>query len=619
MSALSIQPPYPVFAETDGQPLEDGYIWIGTANLDPQGNPINVYWDAALTQLAAQPIRTQGGYPVNSGTPATLYVNSDYSIRVMNKNGSTVYSAPAATERFSDVVFTGTIDADQVVYQPPGFGAVATTVQDQLELEHFISDFATLADAITAATGSFKLLVNDNLTVRIPTDAANLQTAVDCLAPNNPQITITLNIESGHSPTSGVSVSNGDYSQFRITSTDAEVILSPSFGISNARFVYGNNAKMPRLACLVDANNRTSMGYAAYNGSVGYVEANCGIKNAYSDGCRAYGGSIVYAFDTIWTGCAQNNTTGSGIIAWGGTVFASGADVSNSMYYGAQAAHGGILVIDNGTANNCFRYNLRATDAGWMSADGVTANYAGCAPGTNLPYPDALAAGYGVYAFNGSWIAARDASATNAKHSGVLASNGCTIHVRGATLTDCGEYGVYASPCSTVDATQTNVSGAGTYGYFASGGSTISAASSTANNCGTGTLDAAAYADAASRINVESLDATGCSGIVIRCESGSTINCTGSTITGAGNRSVYASGASIVNASSCTGTGATNEGVFAASGSTINAQSSNFQRGGSPSITDIVVENGSFINAAGATGGVSQTINTLTSEGVIFQ
>lgn len=104
MSALSIQPTYPIFTETDGQPLENGYIWIGAANLDPEGNPINVYWDAALTQLAAQPVRTEGGYPVNNGTPARLYVNSDYSIRVMNKNGSVVYSAPAATERYSAAV-----------------------------------------------------------------------------------------------------------------------------------------------------------------------------------------------------------------------------------------------------------------------------------------------------------------------------------------------------------------------------------------------------------------------------------------------------------------------------------------------------------------------------------
>ena len=104
MSALSIQPTYPIFTETDGQPLESGYIWIGAANLDPQVNPINVYWDAGLTQLAGQPIRTQGGYPANSGTPARLYVNSDYSIRVMNKNGSVVYSAPETTERYNGSV-----------------------------------------------------------------------------------------------------------------------------------------------------------------------------------------------------------------------------------------------------------------------------------------------------------------------------------------------------------------------------------------------------------------------------------------------------------------------------------------------------------------------------------
>ncbi len=118
MSALSIQPTFPIFTETDGQPLEDGYIWLGVANLDPQGNPINVYWDAALTQLAGQPIRTQGGYPVNSGTPARLYVNSDYSIRVMNKNGSTVYSAPAATERYNGVVVT--VDATNVTFTQSG-------------------------------------------------------------------------------------------------------------------------------------------------------------------------------------------------------------------------------------------------------------------------------------------------------------------------------------------------------------------------------------------------------------------------------------------------------------------------------------------------------------------
>ena len=91
--SLSVNPPYPIFAEADGQPLENGYIWIGAANLDPQTNPINVYWDAALTIPAAQPIRTLNGYVVYNGTPSRFFTSTNYSIRVMDKNGNTVYTS----------------------------------------------------------------------------------------------------------------------------------------------------------------------------------------------------------------------------------------------------------------------------------------------------------------------------------------------------------------------------------------------------------------------------------------------------------------------------------------------------------------------------------------------
>lgn len=93
MSTVSIQSPYPAFADIDGQPLEDGYIWIGAAGLPPIGNPINVYWDAAQTLPAVQPIRTRGGYPMNSGTPSRLFTGNDYSIQVQNKNGSVIYTS----------------------------------------------------------------------------------------------------------------------------------------------------------------------------------------------------------------------------------------------------------------------------------------------------------------------------------------------------------------------------------------------------------------------------------------------------------------------------------------------------------------------------------------------
>ena len=98
MSALSITPPFPTFAGKDGLPLEDGYIWLGSANQNPQTNPLVAYWDETLTQIAQQPIRTLGGYPAYSGTPARLFISAAvYSILVQDKNGNTVYTSPSNT------------------------------------------------------------------------------------------------------------------------------------------------------------------------------------------------------------------------------------------------------------------------------------------------------------------------------------------------------------------------------------------------------------------------------------------------------------------------------------------------------------------------------------------
>lgn len=106
MPAIIIESPYPLFTDDDGAALEDGYIYVGTANLDPVANPVAVYFDSALTIPAAQPIRTSGGYPVYSGSPARLFVNSDYSIRVNDKTGALVFSASTSTGTTGTVVTT---------------------------------------------------------------------------------------------------------------------------------------------------------------------------------------------------------------------------------------------------------------------------------------------------------------------------------------------------------------------------------------------------------------------------------------------------------------------------------------------------------------------------------
>lgn len=94
--AFNITSPFTVFFDVDGKALEDGFIYIGTAGLNPliEANRIQVYSDNALTIPIAQPIRTLGGYPVASGTPINLWVApNNYSLVVQDKHGRLVYSS----------------------------------------------------------------------------------------------------------------------------------------------------------------------------------------------------------------------------------------------------------------------------------------------------------------------------------------------------------------------------------------------------------------------------------------------------------------------------------------------------------------------------------------------
>lgn len=158
MAALSVLPPYPVFANTDGSPLDAGYVYIGTAGLNAQTNPISIYWDAALTIPAAQPIRTTGGYPSRNGSPAMVYANSDYSIIVRNKRGSLIVSALNATERFSSVVVSSVSSAN-VTFLQAGTGAVERSVQSRLSESVSVKDFGAVGDGLIDDTASIQAAI----------------------------------------------------------------------------------------------------------------------------------------------------------------------------------------------------------------------------------------------------------------------------------------------------------------------------------------------------------------------------------------------------------------------------------------------------------------------------
>lgn len=93
MGAPTVKVPFPTFNDRDGQPLDNGNVYIGTAFMDAETNPIQVYWDDALTIPAAQPIKTSGGYFYRNGTVANVFVNGDYSMTVKDAKNTLVYSS----------------------------------------------------------------------------------------------------------------------------------------------------------------------------------------------------------------------------------------------------------------------------------------------------------------------------------------------------------------------------------------------------------------------------------------------------------------------------------------------------------------------------------------------
>jgi hypothetical protein len=127
MALTQVTGPYPIFTDLDGSPLDDGYLYIGAINDDPETNPIQVFWDSALTIPATQPIRTSNGYAYRNGTPALLYTAGAFSITIRNKRN------------------------EFVLYSPVGYGFDPAAVSASVVKNDFIGDGVTVAFVLSAS------------------------------------------------------------------------------------------------------------------------------------------------------------------------------------------------------------------------------------------------------------------------------------------------------------------------------------------------------------------------------------------------------------------------------------------------------------------------------------
>jgi len=94
-----------MFFDSDGEPLDNGYLFIGEAGLNPLSNPKAAYWDAALT-IPALDIRIVAGRPVYNGAVGHVYVQGDFSVLVMDKFGKVVYSTLTSTVANAELLLT---------------------------------------------------------------------------------------------------------------------------------------------------------------------------------------------------------------------------------------------------------------------------------------------------------------------------------------------------------------------------------------------------------------------------------------------------------------------------------------------------------------------------------
>lgn len=124
--------PFPFYVDLNGNSLDAGQIFFGVANQNPETSPIQVYWDLAGTQPAAQPIRTVSGYPVRSGTPALVYAATDYSLTVRDQRGRLIFYVPTSAD-------------------------VNSILQLQAQITQLIADLASTADGKGAALIGEKL------------------------------------------------------------------------------------------------------------------------------------------------------------------------------------------------------------------------------------------------------------------------------------------------------------------------------------------------------------------------------------------------------------------------------------------------------------------------------
>lgn len=91
-----------------GRPISFADIYVGEPDTDPKTpanqKTLSVLQENGALVAVSQPLNTgSGGVPLYNGSPVTMYVEGDYSLRIDNSSGSQIYYVPSALSQADPV------------------------------------------------------------------------------------------------------------------------------------------------------------------------------------------------------------------------------------------------------------------------------------------------------------------------------------------------------------------------------------------------------------------------------------------------------------------------------------------------------------------------------------
>ncbi len=361
MSALSVTQPFPIFNDVNGKPLEDGFIYVGQTNQNPETNPTSVYWDSALTIPAAQPIRTLGGFPSRNGTPARLYVSADnFSITLRDKNQKVVYSELAAAGSISGALVSS-FDSSKVnfshsVFYPQGSAGLAL----QFAVNIMNAPFNAKGDGVTDDVLAIQAAINSGAK-KIIAPAGKIFRITNTLLIDSNSVELDFQyselllddaggtkdhvmLGNGVTQRGGIKIHNVIFTRQQVA-TAGYAINSDFIGVCEIK------------GCLIYGNNEIHGGIKIYRGII------INIQNNYIDNCVNYGvylqGANSGAGRTIDVTIRENRIEG-GVTALNTWDFVEGVFCRDNIFFNTSTSC--VAVNASTNANGLVSFKFQEND-----------------------------------------------------------------------------------------------------------------------------------------------------------------------------------------------------------------------------------------------------------------